>query len=48
LRYFIIVVQDSFLKGVGLKVLWPHMAAMFGLGVTMLILSALRFKRRLA
>ena len=48
LRYFIIVVQDSFLKGVGLKVLWPQMAAMFGLGTAMLGLSVLRFKKRLA
>jgi ABC-2 type transport system permease protein len=48
LRYFVIVVQDVFLKGVGLKVLWPQMAAMVGLGTTMLALSVLRFRRTLA
>jgi len=48
LRYFIIVVQDVFLKGVGLKVLWPQIAAMTFLGTTMLALSVLRFKQRLA
>jgi ABC-2 type transport system permease protein len=48
LRYFIIVVQDVFLKGAGLGILWPQMAAMVGLGTAMLTLSALRFKRRLA
>ena len=48
LRYFIVVLQDLFLKGVGLDVLWPQMAAMAGLGVFLLILSVLRFQRRLA
>ncbi len=48
LRYFIVVVQDVFLKGAGLGILWPQMAAMVGLGTAMLTLSALRFKRRLA
>jgi ABC-2 type transport system permease protein len=48
LRYFIIVLQDLFLKGVGLDVLWPQFAAMAGLGISMLTLSVLRFHRRLA
>jgi ABC-2 type transport system permease protein len=48
LRYFIILLQDLFLKGVGLDVLWPQMAAMAGLGVSMLTLSVLRFHKRLA
>jgi ABC-2 type transport system permease protein len=48
LRYFIIVVQDLFLKGAGLAALWPQMAGMTILGVAMLGISVLRFKRRLA
>jgi ABC-2 type transport system permease protein len=48
LRYFIIVLQDLFLKGVGLEVLWPQFAAMAGLGVAMMTLSVLRFHKRLA
>jgi ABC-2 type transport system permease protein len=48
LRYFIIVLQDLFLKGVGLGVLWPQFAAMAGLGISMLTLSVLRFHKRLA
>lgn len=48
LRYFIIVIQDIFLKGVGLAILWPQMAAMGGLGATLLGLSVLRFQKRLA
>ena len=47
LRYFIVVLQDLFLKGVGLDVLWPQFAAMAGLGVSMLTLSVLRFHKRL-
>ncbi len=48
LRYFVIVVQDLFLKGVGLNVLWPQMVGMTLLGTAFLGLSVLRFKRRLA
>ncbi len=47
LRYFMIVLQDLFLKGVGLDVLWPQFAAMAGLGISLLTLSVLRFHRRL-
>jgi ABC-2 type transport system permease protein len=48
LRYFMIVLQDLFLKGVGLDVLWPQFAAMAGLGISLLTLSVLRFHKRLA
>ena len=47
LSYFIVVLQDLFLKGVGLEVLWPQFAAMAGLGISMLTLSVLRFHKRL-
>jgi ABC-2 type transport system permease protein len=48
LRYFIVVVQGIFLKGVGLATLWPQMAAMAALGITMLAMSVLRFHKRVA
>jgi drug efflux transport system permease protein len=48
LRYFMIVLQDLFLKGAGLDVLWPQFAAMAILGISLLILSVLRFHKRLA
>jgi ABC-2 type transport system permease protein len=48
LRYFMIVLQDLFLKGAGLDVLWPQFAAMAGLGISLLTLSVLRFHKRLA
>jgi ABC-2 type transport system permease protein len=48
LRYFIVVIQDIFLKGVGLSVLWPQMVGMAVLGVSLLSLSVLRFRKRVA
>jgi ABC-2 type transport system permease protein len=48
LRYFLVIVRGVFLKGVGLDILWPQVLALFVLGVLILLLSALRFKKRLA
>jgi ABC-2 type transport system permease protein len=47
LRYFLVVVRGIFLKGVGFDVLWPQVAALFTLGAAILLLSSLRFKKRL-
>ena len=47
LRYFIIVVQDIFLKGVGLDFLWPQMLGMAILGLALLSFSVLGFRKRL-
>ncbi len=47
LRYFLIVIRAVFLKGVGLSDLWQEFAAMALLGVVMLGLSVLRFKKSL-
>jgi ABC-2 type transport system permease protein len=47
LRYFLIVIRGTYLKGVGLDILWPQMAAMAGLGVALLTLSILRFHKAL-
>lgn len=47
LRYFLVIVRGLFLKGVGLKVLWPEMAALLCLGIVVISLSALRFRKRL-
>jgi ABC-2 type transport system permease protein len=48
LSYFIIIIQDVFLKGVGLAVLWPQLAGLGLLGLSLLSLSVLRFRERLA
>jgi ABC-2 type transport system permease protein len=47
LRYFIEIVRGLFLKGVGVSVLWPQMAALAVFGVSMITLSALRFHKKL-
>jgi len=47
LRYYVQVLRGVFLKGVGLEVLWPQGLAMLGLGVGILTLARIRFRRRL-
>jgi ABC-2 type transport system permease protein len=47
LRYFLVVLRGTYLKGGGMEVLWPQMAAMGGLGVSLLTLAILRFHKAL-
>jgi ABC-2 type transport system permease protein len=47
LFYFLVVIRGVYLKGVGLDVLWPQMAAMAALGVALLWISVLRFHKSL-
>lgn len=47
LRYFLIVLRGTYLKGVGMDILWPQMAAMAGLGTGLLALAILRFHKSL-
>lgn len=47
LRYFLIVIRAVFLKGVGVDVLWPQLAALALLGAAMLGVSILRFRKSL-
>jgi len=47
LRYYQVVLRSVYLKGVGLEVLWPQMAAMAAIGVVMLTVSVLRFHKSL-
>ena len=47
LRYFLVVLRGTYLKGVGMDILWPQMAAMGGLGVVMLGSAILRFHKAL-
>ena len=47
LRYFLVILRGIFLKGVGLDVLWPQVAALAVFGGTILTLSALRFQKRI-
>ena len=47
LRYFLVIIRGVFLKGNGLDILWPQMLALAVLGGFMLLLSSLRFRKRL-
>jgi ABC-2 type transport system permease protein len=47
LRYFMEIVRGIFLKGIGVRYLWPQIAALFLFGTAILGLSALRFHKRL-
>jgi ABC-2 type transport system permease protein len=45
LRYFLVILRGTFLKGVGLNVLWPQMAALAALTSGLLIVSVARFRK---
>ena len=45
LRYFLVVLRGVFLKGVGMEILWPQMAAMAVLGIALLAVAILRFDK---
>ena len=45
LRYFLIVLRGTYLKGVGMNILWPQMLAMAGLAVGLLATAVLRFRK---
>ncbi|MFA5372183.1 MAG: ABC transporter permease, partial [Sideroxydans sp.] len=47
LRYFLIIIRDIFLKGSGWEILWPQFAALAVLGAALLLVSSLRFKKRM-
>ena len=46
-RYFMEIVRGVFLKGVGVEILWPQMLALAAFGVSILLLSASRFRKKL-
>jgi ABC-2 type transport system permease protein len=47
LRYFLVVLRGTYLKGIGMEILWPQMAAMAGLGCGLLGIAILRFRKAL-
>ncbi len=48
LRYFLVIIRGVFLKGVGLDVLWPELAALLALGVVVMGFAVSRFHKTLA
>lgn len=47
LKYFIIIIRGIVLKGIGFSSLWPETLILFGMGVTLLIFSSLRFSKKI-
>jgi len=47
LRYFLVVLRGTYLKGVGFEILWPQMLAMLLFGTGLLTLAVLRFHKAL-
>ncbi len=47
LRYYLIVIRGTFLKGVGISVLWPELTAMAAIAAVLLATSILRFRKSL-
>jgi ABC-2 type transport system permease protein len=47
LRYYAEIIRGVFLRGSGLDVLWPEAAILLGMGVAILTVASLRFRKRL-
>lgn len=47
LRYFLVIIRATYLKGVGLDVVWPQMAGLATLGLGLFALAVLRFRKSL-
>jgi len=48
LRYFLVIIRELFLKGIGLNVLWPQLLSLLVIGVTTLGFATRRFKKTMA
>ncbi len=48
LRYFLVIIRGVFLKGVGVAVLWPQIAALFLIGGVVLFMAVKKFRKTLA
>jgi ABC-2 type transport system permease protein len=47
LRYFLVIIRGIFLKGNGIGILWPQMLSLLILGIIVMTLSSLRFRKRI-
>lgn len=47
LRYFLVIIRGIFLKGNGISILWPQMLSLLALGIIVMTLSSLRFRKRI-
>lgn len=47
LRHFLVIIRGIFLKDNGIEILWPQMLSLLVLGLVVISISSLRFKKRL-
>jgi len=47
LRYFMVVIRSIFLKGIGLEFLWTQLVPLFIIGLVVISISALKFRKSL-
>lgn len=47
LRYYLVIIRATFLKGVGLEALWPKMLALAAIAAVLLAAAVLRFRKSL-
>ncbi|MFA6357873.1 MAG: ABC transporter permease [Candidatus Omnitrophota bacterium] len=47
MRYFMVIIRSVFLKGVGIEVLWPQLVPLLFIGLVVITLSSLRFRKGL-
>lgn len=47
LRYFLVVIRSIFLKGIGLEILWLQLVPLFVMGIIIISISALKFRKSL-
>jgi ABC-2 type transport system permease protein len=47
LRYFLVIIRGTFLKGIGLDILWPDFLALAALGAVLMTISIMRFRKSL-
>ncbi len=47
LRYFITILRGVVLKGIGISSLWVETLILFGMGVSLLIISSMRFSKKI-
>ncbi len=47
LRYYLVILRGIFLKGIGIRILWPQMAALLVYGLAVIVLASLRFRKTL-
>ena len=45
LRYYMVILRGIFLKGIGIKILWPNIVILFVMGIAVLTISSLRFRK---